>query len=145
MARGSKRFSSCCCSSGRVLRVKQRRHSLVKFCKSFNCALAKGSQTLLVVVLLQLCRSAVAPSRSPCGIVKHMMIAEKFRLHWVCGAVASGSALEQVDFRWTLCSVSSKAVLVRSSIFESYLSCRSAMPGIDSVFVRFLYATRVRQ
>ena len=34
-------------------------------------------------------------------------------VHWVCGAVASGSALEQVDFRWTLCSVSSKVVLVR--------------------------------
>ena len=34
-------------------------------------------------------------------------------VHWVCGAVPSGSALEQVDFRWTLCSGSSKVVLVR--------------------------------
>ena len=34
-------------------------------------------------------------------------------VYWVCGAVVSGSALLPMDFRWTLCSVSSKVVLVQ--------------------------------
>jgi len=34
-------------------------------------------------------------------------------VYWMCGAVASGSALLPMDFRWTLCSVSSKVVLVQ--------------------------------
>ena len=53
-------------------------------------------------------------------------------VHWVCGAVASGSALEQVDFRWTLCSVSKRSCFgsgfnLRVLALHSEVQCQELM------------------